>query len=371
MSRFPELFQPGRIGRLALPNRIVMAPMTRARASAEAVPTGMMVSYYEQRAGAGLIISEGTIISPEATGYIKVPGLFTPEQIASWRPITKAVHAMGGRIFSQLWHVGRISHPDLLSGRLPLAPSAINAGFEAYTNNGRVATVTPREMTQDDIRRTIDDFRAAALNAIEAGFDGIELHAANSYLIHEFLVPSANRRTDDYGGSVENRARFLLELVDAVAGAIGADRVGVRLNPCMDGVAGIVLDAEAQATYEYAVKALDGRGIAFLHLTALALRPGFDTPERTIEMGRRYRPLFSGPLILNAALTQDTAGAALAEGIADFVAFGKAFIANPDLVERFREDIPLAEPDAQSLYNGGAAGYVDYGPADPARGVAG
>lgn len=370
MSPSSHLFQPGRIGRLDIPNRIVMAPMTRARASTDAVPAGMMVTYYEQRASAGLIISEGTIISPEATGYIRVPGLFTPEQIASWRPVTNAVHVRGGRIFTQLWHVGRISHPDLLGGALPLAPSAIDAGFEAYTNNGRVATVTPRAMKYDDIRRTVDDFRIAAVNAVAAGFDGVELHAANSYLIHEFLVPSANQRTDEYGGSVENRARFLLEVVDAVTEAIGAERVGVRLNPCMNGVAGIVLDAEAEASYDYAVKALDERGLAFLHLTALMFRPGLDSPERTIEMGRRYRPLFSGPLMINAALTRDTAQAALAEGVADFVAFGRPFVSNPDLVERFRDNLPLAEADPASLYNGGAGGYVDYGVADK-HGVAG
>jgi N-ethylmaleimide reductase len=369
MSRPQHLFQPGRIGKLELPNRIVMAPMTRARASADAVPTGMMITYYEQRASAGLIISEGTIVSPEATGYIKVPGLFTPEQVASWRPVTDAVHARGGRIFTQLWHVGRISHPDLLGGALPLAPSAIDAQFQAYTNNGQVATVTPRAMTHGDIRRTIDDFRIAALNAIDAGFDGVELHAANSYLIHQFLVPSANQRTDDYGGSVENRARFLLEVVDTVTEAIGADRVGVRLNPCMDGVAGIVLDAEAHATYDHAVRALDARGIAFVHLTALMIAPGLDSPERTIVMSRRYRALFSGPLIVNAALTRDTAEAALAEGVADFVAFGRPFVSNPDLVERFRQNLPLAEPDAESLYNGGAAGYVDYPPADTGSAV--
>lgn len=363
MGAAPHLFQTGRIGDLDIPNRIVMAPMTRARASEDAVPTGMMVTYYAQRASAGLIISEGTIISREATGYIKVPGLFTAEQVASWRPVTDAVHARGGRIFTQLWHVGRISHPDLLDGALPLAPSAVNPGFDSYTKNGRMETVTPRAMSLDDIRRTIGDFATAARNAIEAGFDGVELHAANAYLIHEFLVPSANQRTDDYGGSVENRARFLLEVVDAVAGAIGSHRVGVRLNPCLDGPAGIVLDDEARDTYDYAIRALDTRNLAFLHLAALMFTPGLDSPDRTIEMGRRYRPLYSGSLIINAAMTRETAEAALAEGVADYVAFGKSFVANPDLVERFRDDLPLADLDPANLYTGGFSGYLDYPPA--------
>ncbi len=362
MSPAPHLFQTSRIGDLDIPNRIVMAPMTRSRASDEAVPTGMMVTYYAQRASAGLIISEGTIISREATGYIKVPGLFTAEQVASWRPVTDAVHARGGRIFTQLWHVGRISHPDLLDGALPLAPSAINPHFESYTKNGRVETVTPREMSLDDIRRTIGDFAAAARNAIEAGFDGIELHAANAYLIHEFLVPSANQRTDEYGGNVENRARFLLDVVDAVADAIGSHRVGVRLNPCLDGPAGIALDDEAQKTYDYAIRALDTRNLAFLHLTALMFSPNGDSAERTNEMGRRYRPLYSGSLIINAAMTRETAEAAIAEGIADYVAFGKAFVANPDLVERFRDDLPLADADPANFYTGGFSGYLDYPP---------
>lgn len=363
MTQTAQLFTPGRIGDLEVPNRIVMAPMTRARASDDAEPTGMMVTYYEQRASAGLIISEGTVISREATGFTKVPGIFTAEQVASWRPVTDAVHAKGGRIVTQIWHVGRNSHPDLLDGELPLAPSAINPNWEAFTKQGRVETVTPRAMTLEDIRRTVGDFRTAAINAIAAGFDGIELHAANSYLIHEFLVPSANQRTDDYGGSVENRARFLLEVVDAVSEAIGVGRVGVRLNPCLNGPAGIVLDEEAQATYDFAVKELDARKIGFLHLTSIMFN-SIDTPERTIEMGRRYRPLFSGPLIVNAAMTKETAELALSEGAADYVAFGKLFVSNPDLVERFRHNLALVPPDPSTFYSGGPTGYVDYSAAE-------
>ncbi len=366
MSSIINLFEPGAIGPMALSNRIVMAPMTRSRANEDAVPSGMMVTYYEQRASAGLIISEGTIVSGEATGYIKVPGLFTPEQVASWRPITDAVHAKGGHIITQLWHVGRVSHPDLLDGALPLAPSAINPEFEAYTRNGRVPTVTPRAMTPEDINRTIEDFRKAAVNAMAAGFDGVELHAANTYLFHQFLVPSANQRTDEYGSTIENRARFLLKVVDTVAEAIGIDRVGVRMNPCVDGPVGIILDTEAQATYEYVIRELSTRKVAFLHLAALMFVPGLDSEDRTLEMARCFRPLFSGPLIINGAMTRDAAEYALREGIADYVAFGKDFIANPDLVYRLKKNVPLTEPDPNTFYEGGTSGYIDYKTVDDA-----
>lgn len=338
--------------------------MTRARASEDFVPTGMMVTYYEQRASAGLIITEGTVVSREATGYIKVPGLFTEEQVASWRPITSAVHAKGGHIVTQLWHVGRVSHPDLLDGALPLAPSAIDPEFFAFTKNGRVPTVTPREMTEEDITRTIEDFRKAAVNAIAAGFDGIEIRAANTYLIHQFLAPSAKQRTDPYGGSIENRARLLLEIVDAVAEAIGIEKVGVRLSPCLDGPVGIKLDDDARATFDYAIKELNDRKIAFLHLTSLTFNPELETADLTLAMARRFRPHFAGPLIINSSMTPEAAEAAISEGAADFVAFGKPFVANPDLVERLIEGLLLAEPDSDSLYSGGASGYVDYPPAD-------
>ncbi len=360
------LFEGARVGDLDLPNRVLMAPMTRARANG-ATPSPLMGTYYEQRASAGLIISEGVVISPEATGFVNVPGIYSDEQVAAWQFVTEKVHGRGGRIFAQLWHVGPISHPDLLGGKLPLAPSAINPNWQAFTKTGPTDTVTPKAMTAEDIDRTISDFRRAALNAIAAGFDGIELHAANAYLIHQFLAPSSNRRTDNYGGSRENRSRFLFEVVEAVSSAIGNKRTAVRLNPIVDGVAGIVLDDELEKTFQYVVNKLSDFNLAFLELAALTLKPGFDSVERTIEMARHYRPLYRGNLVVNGSMTEALAEAALAGRLADFIAFGRPFIANPDLVRRFRQGIPLTVPRQETFYEGGETGYIDYPFAGPAQ----
>lgn len=275
----------------------------------------MMETYYEQRATAGLIISEGVVVSSRATGYINVPGIYTDAQVEAWAKITARVHEKGGRIFAQIWHVGRLSHPDVIGGELPLAPSAINPDFFAFTKNGQVDTIVPRAMTLADIRDTVADFRTAARNAVAAGFDGVELHAANGYLIHQFLAPSANRRDDNYGGGLENRSRVLFEVIEAVSGAIGSGRVGVRLNPVMD-AAGIVSDATLEHDFEEVMTRMSALGLAYLHLAALTMsRP--TSVEETLRMGRRYRGSFRGTLILNGALSQADAEAAIGEGTAD------------------------------------------------------
>ncbi|MCB9680523.1 MAG: alkene reductase [Alphaproteobacteria bacterium] len=358
MSR---LLSPFDLRGLHLPNRVVMAPMTRGRATnPERAATALHATYYRQRASAGLLITEGTQVSAEGSGYIGTPGIHTDAQQAGWKLVTDAVHDAGGRIFAQLWHVGRISHPDHLGGALPLAPSAINPHVQSFTPEGFKDTVTPRAMTEDDIRRTIDDFARAAVRAMAAGFDGVELHASNGYLFHQFFTRCSNQRTDRWGGSIEGRIRFLVEVLDAVERAgVPLDRVGVRLNPSAHGVFGITVDEETLPTFDAVVDHLDTRGIAYLHLS----EPGPDVssvPHAEPHIARRYRPRFRGPLIINRGFTLTSAEAVLTEGLADAVAFGVPFIANPDLVDRFRAGLPLATPDRATFYSGGATGYVDY-----------
>jgi N-ethylmaleimide reductase len=355
------LFEPMRLGGLTLSNRMVMAPMTRSRADhATHLPTPIMEDYYEQRASAGLIISEGVIISPRANGYINIPGLFDAAQVEAWKKITQKVHAKGGRIFAQLWHVGRISHPDLLDGQAPLAPSAINPRFSAFTLEGPKDTVTPAAMSLADIAQTIEDFHLAARNAIAAGFDGVEIHGANGYLIHQFLTASANTRTDAYGGDVQGRSRFLFEVLAAVSAAIGSHRVGLRLNPGMTGVAGIVRDAQTDATFDAVIARLDACALAYLHLTG-AFEAGDDPAARIIATARAYREVFKGVLIVNNGLDKRSGGQAIADGVADLVAYGAPFIANPDLVLRYRDDLPLNTPDPATFYAAhDVEGYTDY-----------
>jgi len=355
-----SLFEPGHVGDLTLSNRLVMAPMTRARASDDRVPTPIMGTYYEQRASAGLIVSEGVVVSPMAAGYIKVPGIYSSEQIAAWRAITDRVHAAGGYIFAQIWHVGRMSHPELLDGRLPLAPSGINPNSTAYTRTGRTATVTPKAMSIEEIAGTVSDFRQAALNAVEAGFDGVEIHAANGYLFHQFFAPSANSRTDAYGGSVENRSRLLFEVLDAVSAAIGSRHIGVRLNPAMHDADGIMLDAELERTMDYVFERLNGHDLAYVHLAALPYHPEEEAAEATIAFAQRYRKLYKGTLILNTAMTAEAAIQAIETGMADLVAFGKPFISNPDFARRIRDGLPLTPPDPATFFEGEERGYIDY-----------
>ncbi len=354
------LFNPWNLSGLSLKNRMVMAPMTRSRSdNPEKKATELTATYYAQRASAGLLITEGTNVSPISVGYINVPGIYTPEQVAGWKLVTKAVHANDGAIFAQLWHVGRISHPDFHNGELPLAPSAINPNEKSYTENGFQPTVTPKAMTAEDIAQTIEDFKNAAANAIEAGFDGIEIHAANGYLFHQFFNKSSNQRTDNYGGSIENRARILFDTLDAMHGVIDFSKVGVRLNPSLHGAFGMEADEETIPVFEYIVKKLNDYGLAYLHLTE-PFTPVEDIPFLVSEVAKHFRPLFKGTLIINKGFDKESANEVLDAGDADLVAFGVPFLANPDLVERYKNDTPLNEPDQSTFYTSGAKGYTDY-----------
>lgn len=349
------------MGPIELKNRVVMAPMTRSRAdNAAHLATPLIAEYYAQRATAGLIISEGTHVSPRAVGSFRVPDIYSEAQVAAWQPVTAGVHAQGGKIFAQLWHVGRISHPDSLGGLLPLAPSAINPHFKTYTPTGFAETVTPQAMTLADIEQTVADFRHAAENALRAGFDGVELHAANGYLFHQFFAGCANHRTDAYGGSIENRARFLFDVLDALAGSVDLARVGVRLAPDLTDTFGIVADAQTQPTFEYIVQRLNDYPLAYLHFSGYTQATDADPLARVLATARHYRPLYRGTLIINKGFDQATGNQALAEGVADLISFGEPYIANPDLVARFAQSAPLAPSDRSTYYAVGAEGYTDY-----------
>jgi N-ethylmaleimide reductase len=352
------LFQPLALGRLQLPNRVVMAPMTRQRAAPGNVPSALHATYYAQRASAGLIISEGTQISAAGQGYARTPGIHTDEQVQGWRLVSDAVHAAGGRIALQLWHVGRISDPYFQPGRaLPVAPSALAAKGLAYTPEGSRPLVTPRALETDEIARIVAEYARGARRALEAGCDGVEIHAANGYLIEQFLLDGTNQRTDAYGGSNERRARFLLEVTESVARVCGADRVGVRLSP--RGTFNDVTDSNRTATFTHAVEQLDRFGLAYLHLLDPVQPSPFDNPA-VQRLAPLLRTRFRGPVIVNGAYDRETASAALAQGEADAVAFGVPFLANPDLPERLRRGAPLNAPDRSTFYSGEARGYTDY-----------
>lgn len=354
------LFTPYELSGLTLQNRMVMAPMTRSRSDNEGnVATTLTAQYYEQRATAGLIITEGTFISKKAVGFINVPGIYSDDQVAGWKLVTDAVHAKGGKIFAQIWHVGRMSHPDLHNGELPLAPSAINPNAKAFTNNGFVDTVAPAAMTIQDIQQTIRDFTQAAANAVRAGFDGVELHAANGYLLHQFFNGCSNQRTDVYGGSIENRARILFEILEALKAVIPMNRVGVRLNPSMHNAQGMLVDELTIPTHEYIVKELNNYGLAYLHLTEPYV-PVDNVPHAVTKVAKHFRPLYKGTLIINKGLDKAKAIQVLEDGDADLVAFGVPFIANPDLVKRYETDAPLNTADPATFYVPGAKGYTDY-----------
>lgn len=351
-----DLFSPYDLGGLVLANRIVMAPLTRNRAGAGLVPSPFAAEYYSQRASAGLIITEATQVSRQAQGYQDTPGLYTPEQIAAWRKVTDAVHAKGGRIFVQLWHVGRVSHVDLHGGEAPVAPSAIRAETKTFLNNGFADVSEPRALGAEEIPGIVEDFRKAAANAIEAGFDGVEVHGANGYLLDQFLRETANVRTDAYGGSVENRARLLVEVTAAVAGEIGAQRTGVRLSP-VSPAGGIVPSGDEQPQFNHVVEALDGLGIAYIHVVEGATGgPRNATPFDFDALRQRFRKTY----IANNGYDLELAMSRLSEGKADLFAFGHHFIANPDLVERLKSGKPLAQMNPATIYGGGAEGYTDY-----------
>lgn len=346
------LLSPVQIGSLSLKSRIVMAPMTRSRAGEGDAATSLAAEYYSQRAKAGLIISEGSQVSAQGKGYPRTPGIFTAEQIAGWKLVTDAVHAQGGRIFLQLWHVGRLSHPLVqANGELPVAPSAIKPEGQLYTSEGLKAYETPRALGIEEIPGIVADFRQGAENAKLAGFDGVEIHGANGYLIDQFLRDGSNHRTDAYGGSFENRARFLKEVVEAVTPVFGADRVGVRLSP-LSGFS--ISDSNPQAIFGYAAQMLGQYGLAYLHVIEVGEDP-FDFPE----LKRR----FGGTYVANGGYDAARAAAAIRSGEADLVAFGIPFLANPDLVDRFVHGDPLNKPDPSTFYQGEERGYTDY----PAR----
>jgi N-ethylmaleimide reductase len=336
-----------------------MAPLTRNRTVTDNVPNALMALHFEQRVSAGLIISEATQISPQGLGYPNTPGIHSAEQVAGWRLITEAVHAKGGKIFLQLWHVGRISHPDLQpNGELPVAPSAIAPEGEVATFTGMKPYVTPRALELAEIPQIVEQYRLGAKNALEAGFDGVEIHGANGYLLDQFLQDSTNKRTDSYGGSVENRARLLLEVTAAVVDVWGSDRVGVRLSP--SGTFGSVYDSNRAVTFGYAVKELNRFDLAYLHLVAPRVE-GFGSAEDQPDLGADFfRPIFNGTIVTAGGYTFETGNQAIASGNADLVAFGRLYIANPDLVERFAANAPLNTPDRHTFYGGDEKGYTDY-----------
>ncbi|WP_295393289.1 alkene reductase [uncultured Thiodictyon sp.] len=352
-----DLFQPYQRGSLRLANRIVMAPLTRSRAAAGDVPTPLMATYYTQRATAGLIITEASQISPQGKGYIQTPGIYSAAQIAGWRSITDAVHAAGGKIAIQLWHVGRISHPELQEGGvLPVAPSAVRANGQVFTGRGMVDMVTPRALELAELPGIVADYQRAAQNAQAAGFDGVEIHSANGYLLDQFLRDQTNRRTDAYGGSIENRARLLLEVTDAVLSVWAKDRVGVRLSPLSP--ANDIADSDPEPLFTYVVKELSARGLGFLHVVE-GVTGGPRETGSSFKLAT-LRPLFEGTYIGNNGYTRELALATRAADAADLIAFGKLFISNPDLVERLRVDAPLNEPDQATFYGGDEHGYTDY-----------
>lgn len=344
------LLAPIKIGDVELRNRIAMAPLTRGRAGASRTPNALMTQYYDQRAGAGLIVSEGTAISPAGYGWNGSPGIYLPAHIEAWKAVTAAVHQRGGRIFLQLWHMGRVSHPDFLDGATPVAPSAIAVNDTTYTPQGKKPYVTPRALTEAEIAATVRDYAQATRNAREAGFDGVEIHAANSYLIDQFIRDGSNKRTDRYGGSIENRLRFLREVTEAVAKAWSPSRTGVRLspwNPYND-----MSDSDPAKTFTAAAKALNEFDLAYLHV--------HETRTIANRVAPAMREAYRNTFILNGGFDSATGATAVKAGEADAIAYGRLFIANPDLVERFRQGAALNVPDSKTFYTSEAKGYTDY-----------
>ena len=357
-----KLLTPVQLGALSLKNRVVMAPLTRCRAdNPETVPTPLMVRYYAQRASAGLIISEGTIVSPQGRGYPYTPGIWSEAQVAGWRRVTEAVHQAGGLIVCQLWHCGRLSLPVFHGGELPVAPSAINPDWRMFSSDGLQSTVTPRALTQEEIVGIVADFRRAARHALAAGFDGVEIHSSNGYLFHQFFARCSNTRTDEYGGSHENRGRLLFAVLDAVAQELPLDRVGIRLNPMMHRMHGITVDEDTVPMFEALLRRTNDYGLAYVHLTEPFLPNQLDGVDNAlVDVAGHFRPLCQAPILSNGGCDAILAEAWLAENRCDAVAFGKLFIANPDLPERFRRGAALNQPDPETFYQGGEQGYLDY-----------
>jgi N-ethylmaleimide reductase len=360
METSQPLLQSYTMGYINLKNRVVMAPMTRCRTDNPGkVATDLMAEYYAQRASAGLIISEGSQISRRAVGYMNTPGIHSDEQVEGWKKVTAAVHAKGGKMFIQLWHVGRMSHPDFHNGELPLSATAINPHAKCHTPNGDKETVTPKDMTLDEIKETIADFGNAAKNAMAAGFDGVEIHASNGYLLHQFFSRTSNQRTDEYGGSIDKRARILFEVIDEVKKHVPENRIGVRLNPSLHGLFGMTLDEESIPTFDYIVNRLNNYALAYLHLSE-PFTDVSEVPAAEPNIAQHYRPMYQGTLIINTAFNRETGNKVIADGLADLVAFGKLFISNPDLVERFNGGMETAAWDKDTFYTPGPKGYTDY-----------
>lgn len=373
MTTLPRLFEPLRLGALDLPNRVIMAPLTRSRAVDGTVPNPLAVTYYSQRAGAGLIITEASQISQQGQGYAWTPGIHSAAQIAGWRAITDAVHAQGGRIALQMWHVGRVSHPVFQpGGARPVAPSVMPVPAQAFIpsadGKGAYAPIPdPQELSIAGIQVIIADYVKAARNAIAAGMDAVEVHSANGYLLDQFLNSASNHRSDRYGGSIANRARLLLEVVDAVVGEVGADRVGVRLSPA--GQSFGMNEPDPEGLFDHVARELDQRGLAWLHLVEPAVRGReiVDTVDPRAEAAMQaIRRVYRGPIILAGGYDGDRAEAALASGRGDAIAFGRPFIANPDLPERLRRAAPLNAADPTTFFGGDAHGYIDYPALDEA-----
>ncbi|KYC38069.1 alkene reductase [Scytonema hofmannii PCC 7110] len=362
MSSDTNLFSSFQLGSLTLPNRIVMAPMTRLRAGDGGVPISANATYYSQRASAGLIITECTMISPQSQGYLNCPGIYSPQQVEGWRVVTNAVHEKGGRIFLQLWHCGRISHPALQAhGELPVSPSAIPAEGQLHTPNGKQSMIAPHALEIKEIQEIIQDFHKAAENARTAEFDGVELHGAFGYLIDQFLQDGSNHRTDEYGGSIENRAKFLLEVVEAVASVWGGNRVGIKFSPSNTYYS--MVDSDPKTTFSYTIDALNRFDLAYIHLMEPEAKD-LATREVLHPVASIFRPIYNGTLIANGGFTKESGNKILAEGNADLVSFGKSFLANPDLPKRFELDAPLNSPNSKTFYGQGShqpeVGYTDY-----------
>ncbi len=339
-----------------------MAPMTRNRAdNKENAPTALHVTYYGQRSSAGLVITEGSQVSQRAVGYLNTPGIHTLSQVKAWHKVTQAVHGQDGKIFIQLWHCGRISHPKFHNAEKPLAPSAVNPKLKIFTPEGEEDSLEPKAMSLQEIKETVQEFKKAAQNARDAGFDGIELHASNGYLFHQFFNAISNTRTDEYGGDISNRARFLFEVIEAVGEIWPENRIGVRLNPSLNNAFGIIATQDTIPTFDYIVEKLNAYDLAYLHLS----EPNTDVNEIAYlepNIARHYRPIYQGTLMINGGFDQEKGNKVIQEGTADLVSFAKLFISNPDLPERFKRNAPLAKWDCDTFYSPGEKGYTDYSP---------
>lgn len=357
MSKQQPLLESYNLSGLTLSNRVIMAPMTRSRAGEGNVVADLTAKYYQQRASAGLIISEGTQISKQGVGYPWTPGIHTDKQVTGWKKITKAVHEADGHIFAQIWHVGRVSHPVYHEGDKPVAPSAVKPEGETFTIEGMKEFVTPRALETGEIPGIVEDYAQAARNAIKAGFDGVEIHGANGYLIDQFIKDGTNKRDDRYGGSIENRSRFALDVVEAVSDAIGSDKTGIRFSPA--GRNQGILDSNPKEVFGYLLERLNHFDLAYVHLMEpmedISALPNY--PENVTKF---FRPVYDGTIITNAGYDQESGNTVLKEGTADLVAYARLFLANPDLPERFAANADLNEPDPNTFYGGDEKGYTDY-----------